>query len=215
MGASHVRASVSEFKTLVGIRNDVVKGVLESRKVCDDQERERGTKEDNDESCFSSTKIVPPPIESAALPELLKDNFDCKHCYSKEDCMLYKAAEINDNKNDNDNDNDNDVDVNDFPQQELLTKHTSHIPPTHLTYFTLWDTLLDLEANEANFNIVQNWLVPSLQREKETGTTASYMEWEREYVDREEERMVKFERNGVSDGMFTQHTQTTDGCSQR
>ena len=59
--------------------------------------------------------------------------------------------------------------------RKLLNAHTGHLSDIDIGYFTKWDRLVDLEADAGASLIARAWLIPSFDRENETGRCMSDM----------------------------------------
>jgi len=191
VNATHVKPNTNELKALIGQRNSHVASFIQSQKPRgkqrllawedeDDPADEENETIANAGKCSSAINtddgednrddgISDAP---AVLPDTLSSARECNYCYSKAECMLYKAAEQPTSSS-----------PSDFAQANILKECTGHIQSSHMNYFSVWDQLLDLEQDASSFNIVRAWKIPSLQRERETGNTISSLTFDSEYRD--------------------------------
>ena len=176
--------SSGELKTLVAMRNELVGNILSSdapRGVINGPKGE--------------VKVLAPSPTN--LPRIDNSFFDCKSCFSKRDCMLYKASEIRGVSSAGEGSGQREE--ADW-KVEMVEKRTGHLTDEHLKYFREWDRMIDLELAADSERQSDAWLVSSAEREEREGSTVSGMVWNRknwegqQVGDYEEGCLLTFER---------------------
>jgi len=215
--AFHVSPQLHEIKSLIGQRNAVATEIRRSEQPrgvivtipnnCDERndinvnsgqytsntnkhngagtttatdELYAGQQEHHQDADIDISQVPPPTV----LPDLLPNAHSCNYCYMNKECMLYTKTSAEAQP----------VTRIERSHGQLLSHFTSHLTDADLTYFSDWDRMIDLEALESKHSIAKAWVVPSLQREKETGKCVAHLEWI---------------SNSASDGSFDDVIRTT------
>ncbi|OAX37312.1 Dna2-domain-containing protein [Rhizopogon vinicolor AM-OR11-026] len=91
-------------------------------------------------------------IEEPFLPPTIDDERLCKKCYALDTCMLFRKAV------------ENVVDIS-SPIADLYDLKTSHLKPSHLTFFKQWEKLISLEEQDAVRFKKELWCMTAQERE--------------------------------------------------
>lgn len=200
--ARRIEPTISHYKALLAIRNELACNIKESEKPrAVRRERDLATGE-------TSVQVLPAP--PTKLPPIEVGESMCANCFSQSECMLYRRSELYMTGTEPTAEN----------SPRIIHENTRHLTPAHLQYFHDWDRMLDLELAECNVNIVKSWLVPSEERELLTSRTVSKLEWEGQEMNplmmssgKELKTWVlRFKRDGIAPGQTpctTQQSQTS------
>ncbi|OAX34924.1 hypothetical protein K503DRAFT_794000 [Rhizopogon vinicolor AM-OR11-026] len=91
-------------------------------------------------------------IEEPFLPPTIDDERLCKKCYVLDTCMLFRKAV------------ENVIDIS-SPIADLYDLKTSHLRPSHLTFFKQWEKLISLEEQDAVRFKKELWCMTAQERE--------------------------------------------------
>ena len=119
----------------------------------------------------------------ACLPKCSVNINDCYRCYSNKECALYAKSDIVHALELGKDPNPTLTAERDNNRLVIINKVTSHLSKEEIRFFIDWDRMIDLEAFEAYQNVVQSWLVTSIEQEKNTGLCVSAVEWDKEHTD--------------------------------
>ncbi|PBK88865.1 Dna2-domain-containing protein [Armillaria gallica] len=86
------------------------------------------------------------------LPPTLDDERLCKRCYVLDACMLYRKAVEN-------------VEDTDSPIADAYSLKTSHLSPSHATFFKQWEHLISLEESDLGRFRKELWTMGASERE--------------------------------------------------
>ncbi|KAG1727676.1 Dna2-domain-containing protein [Suillus paluster] len=92
-------------------------------------------------------------IEEPFLPPTIDDERLCNKCYAVDTCMLFRKAV------------ENVVDIS-SPIADLYDLKTSHLKPSHLTFFKQWEELISLEEQDAIRFKKELWCMTAQEREE-------------------------------------------------
>ena len=198
--ASYVSPSFREMKSLIGNRNTIAHELLQSsqprgitsKQIKFDDELNESSRyvkinsfrpiHQNFAHIYYSTmyfSIQILPATAAKLPQCIGKQRQCYRCYSNKECAMYARTEL----------------LNSFQTKEsqsmqhskfnmdVIDQLTNHLSNDEVSYFMDWDRMVDLEANEACHNIIKSWLIPSKDREGQSGLCLSCLEWDSDYVE--------------------------------
>ncbi|KAG2362436.1 AAA domain-containing protein [Suillus spraguei] len=91
-------------------------------------------------------------LEEPFLPPTIDDERMCKRCYVLDTCMLFRKAV------------ENVVDTS-SPIADVYDLKTSHLKPSHLTFFKQWEQLISLEEQDATRFRKELWCMSAQERE--------------------------------------------------
>ncbi|KAI0794807.1 DNA replication factor Dna2-domain-containing protein, partial [Abortiporus biennis] len=87
------------------------------------------------------------------LPPTIDDSRTCGRCFVLDTCMLYRKAVEN-------------VDDTDSPIADIYALKTSHLTPTHTTFFKHWESLIALEEQDILRFRKELWTLDASEREQ-------------------------------------------------
>ncbi|KIK37375.1 hypothetical protein CY34DRAFT_92854 [Suillus luteus UH-Slu-Lm8-n1] len=91
-------------------------------------------------------------LEEPFLPPTIDDERACNMCYALDTCMLFRKAV------------ENVVDTS-SPIADIYALKTSHLKPSHLTFFKQWEELISLEEQDATRFRKELWCMSAQERE--------------------------------------------------
>ena len=164
--AKHVKPSLSDIKTLIGQRNEVVCASIRAT-------RPRGIAieyEQNDPNKKYARVVVQNPPPPSALPQLQSNVSTCERCYKNRECMMYASSDKHKITTS--------TSVTATPAKnkhgKLLDHFTGHLQGAELEYFRNWDRLIDLEKHASAKDVISRaWLFGSAEKEMRDGKCIS------------------------------------------
>ena len=165
--AKHVKPSLSDIKTLIGQRNEVVCASIRATQP-------RGIAieyEQNDPNKKYAKVVVQNPPPPSALPQLQSNVSTCERCYKNRECMMYASADKHKTTSIA-------TSVTTTPAKnkhgKLLDHFTGHLQGAELDYFRKWDRLIDLEKHASARDVISRaWLFESGEKEMRDGKCIS------------------------------------------
>jgi len=164
--AKHVKPSLSDIKTLIGQRNEVVCASMRAKQP-------RGIAieyEQNDPNKKYAKVVVQNPPPPSALPQLQSNVSTCERCYKNRECMMYASSDKHKTTTS--------TSITATPAKnkhgKLLDHFTGHLQGAELEYFRNWDRLIDLEKHASAKDVISRaWLFESAEKEMRDGKCIS------------------------------------------
>uniref|UniRef100_K3X802 DNA replication ATP-dependent helicase/nuclease n=1 Tax=Globisporangium ultimum (strain ATCC 200006 / CBS 805.95 / DAOM BR144) TaxID=431595 RepID=K3X802_GLOUD len=138
-------------------------------------------------SSMAKVKALGSSSSSQIFPPMLRSRRDCERCFQIDECVLHHAAVENGTEESS-------------GLEDVFTNKTGHLSGADLSYFKLWNRMIDLEQQHAEKNLRALWLQVGWKREQARGDSSciaslSLVLDEPAFSDRGTSRMLRFQRD--------------------
>ncbi|KAF1330421.1 Dna2-like helicase, partial [Globisporangium splendens] len=138
-------------------------------------------------SSMAKVKALGSSSSSQIFPPMLRSRRDCERCFQVDECVLHHAAVENGTGESS-------------GLEDMFTNKTGHLSGADLSYFKLWNRMIDLEQQHAEKNLRALWLQVGWKREQAQGNSSciaslSLVLDEPTFSDRGTSRMLRFQRD--------------------